>query len=411
MKKERPEFTILRYLGRPPSLFNDDAIAAVRTILADNQKFNWDKFTEYAVFHKLSQTLYPNLRKFEEEVTAKHAKVRKEEFDNGKTSISENANVGADLCVCPIPDVIIRKFRGIFLANVARNEFLAQELIKINRLLNANGIEMLNWKGPTLAIQAYGDISLRQFMDLDTFVKQEDLEKAKAVLLENGFAHKIVLDEPKYEFINIEKRYEFEIQSKIFTPNTIIDYDYARMFERKKTQLLDNNEVYIQSLLDNLFFISFHGTKHLWFRLRWLADILGLYSSNKEQILEGLKDFKQKDMCYFTIYLAHKAFGIETDKEICNSLNGKFYKNIKIIYPRMFLSTYKPDAFLNYYHLVYLTRTMVHGKNNSHNLTRELYYCCLHTFVRLFIYSFKLPSCQLWHNGNSFFKKLLKRMS
>ncbi len=29
MKKEKKEFTILRYLGRPPALFNDDAIAAV----------------------------------------------------------------------------------------------------------------------------------------------------------------------------------------------------------------------------------------------------------------------------------------------------------------------------------------------------------------------------------------------
>jgi len=96
-----------------------------------------------------------------------------------------------------------------------------------------NGIEMLNWKGPTLAIQAYGDLSLRQFIDIDTLVKHEDLEKAKAILLENGFAHKIVLDEPKHEFINIEKKYELEIQSKIFTPNTIIDYDYAGMFKQR----------------------------------------------------------------------------------------------------------------------------------------------------------------------------------
>jgi hypothetical protein len=324
---------------------------------------------------------------------------------------SSNSTFSIQHSALRIPSKVVNKFRGIFLANAARNEFLAQELIKINRLLNANGIEMLNWKGPTLAIQAYGDLSLRQFMDLDTLVKHEDLEKAKAVLLENGFAHKIVLDEPKYEFINIEKKYELEIQSKIFTPNTIIEYDYDGMFERKKTQLLDNNEVYIQSLLDKLFFISFHGTKHLWFRLRWLADVLGIYSSNREQILEGLKDFKQKDMCYFTIYLAHKAFDIEPDKEICNSLNRKLYKNIKIIYPRIFLSPYKSDAFLNYYHLLYLTRTLVHGKSNSHNLTMELCYCCLHTFVRLVIYSFKLPSCRLWHNGNKFFKKLLKRMS
>ncbi len=70
MKKERIEFTILRYLGRPPSLFDDDAIVAVREIIsAAGDKFDWGLFCEYAVFHKLSQTLYPNLqtyKKFED---------------------------------------------------------------------------------------------------------------------------------------------------------------------------------------------------------------------------------------------------------------------------------------------------------------------------------------------------------
>ncbi len=90
-----------------------------------------------------------------------------------------------------IPEFVISKFRGIFMANVSRNEFLAQELVKVNQLLEENGIEVLNWKGPTLAIQAYGDLSLRQFKDLDTFVRHEDLEKAKDLHTEYNFANTI----------------------------------------------------------------------------------------------------------------------------------------------------------------------------------------------------------------------------
>jgi len=43
MKKERAEFTILRYLGRPPSLFDDQAIDAFRTILAEAGKTSTGK--------------------------------------------------------------------------------------------------------------------------------------------------------------------------------------------------------------------------------------------------------------------------------------------------------------------------------------------------------------------------------
>jgi len=126
MKRERIEFTILRYLGRPPSLFDDDAIVAVREIIsAAGDNFNWDTFTEYATFHKLSQTLYPNMLTYGRASCPPPKKIPDK----------KNTTVGAYLCVCPIPDVIIRKFRGIFLANAARNEFLAQELVKINRLL------------------------------------------------------------------------------------------------------------------------------------------------------------------------------------------------------------------------------------------------------------------------------------
>jgi hypothetical protein len=173
MKKERPEFTILRYLGRPPSLFNDDAIAAVRTILEDTPNFNWDTFTEYAIFHKLSQTLYPNMKQYGQASCPPSSRPTKKIPDKENKieklqGNSSNSTFSIQHSALRIPSKVVNKFRGIFLANAARNEFLAQELIKTNRLLNANGIEMLNWKGPTLAIQAYGDLSLRQFMDIDT---------------------------------------------------------------------------------------------------------------------------------------------------------------------------------------------------------------------------------------------------
>ena len=398
MKKERAEFTILRYLGRPPSLFDDQAIAEVQKILEGNSTFNWDTFTEYAIFHKLSQTLYPNLRKFENAEMRKcenisnaeirkcenisNAKIRKcengendgknsnakiedgnteeelaihasptamqdtatntsafavptarqenhkEDIEDGNTeeelAASGNANVGADLCVCPIkkiPEFVINKFRGIFLANAARNEFLAQELVKINRLLEDNGIEVLNWKGPTLALQAYGDLSLRQFQDIDTLVKKEDLEKAKAVLLENGFSDITPTRLPGdsagrgYEFRNEKKRYELEVEEKLLFGRAIMAYNYEQLFQEAASTNIDKTNISSLKTIDNLFFLSFHGTKHLWFRLRWLADIIALYDSNRNTIISDLEKSVQQQICKFCIYLAHTEFMLPITEE------------------------------------------------------------------------------------------------
>jgi hypothetical protein len=185
MKKERIEFTILRYLGRPPSLFDDTAVVAVREIIsAAGDKFDWGLFSEYAVFHKLSQTLYPNMKKFDN----RQSSVECREFHASSSATQDKAE---ERITKTIPSKVINHFRGIFMANVSRNEFLAKELVKVNQLLEENGIEVLNWKGPTLAIQAYGDLALRQFRDLDTFVKHEDLEKVKDLHTEYNFANTI----------------------------------------------------------------------------------------------------------------------------------------------------------------------------------------------------------------------------
>ena len=52
---------------------------------------------------------------------------------------------------------------------------LTSELIKIMKLLEENDIKAIAFKGPTLAQLAYGDVTLRQYVDLDLLVEL-DLE-------------------------------------------------------------------------------------------------------------------------------------------------------------------------------------------------------------------------------------------
>jgi hypothetical protein len=42
------------------------------------------------------------------------------------------------------------------------------------------------FKGPALAVQAYGDLSLRQYDDLDLLIHEADVPRAYQLLIANG---------------------------------------------------------------------------------------------------------------------------------------------------------------------------------------------------------------------------------
>lgn len=56
--------------------------------------------------------------------------------------------------------------------------------------MHCAGIEAISFKGPTLAVMAYGDLGCRDFTDLDIFVSPEKIKRAVEVLAENGYAFK-----------------------------------------------------------------------------------------------------------------------------------------------------------------------------------------------------------------------------
>ena len=68
----------------------------------------------------------------------------------------------------------LSELKPINMSIAQRNMLMSSELIKIMRLLEENHIEALAFKGPALAQTAYGDITLRQFGDLDILIREKD---------------------------------------------------------------------------------------------------------------------------------------------------------------------------------------------------------------------------------------------
>jgi Uncharacterised nucleotidyltransferase len=63
-----------------------------------------------------------------------------------------------------------------------RNLYMTGEMFRLASQYRAAGILAVPYKGPLLATQAYGNLAMRQFSDLDFAIRQRDLPRAAALL-------------------------------------------------------------------------------------------------------------------------------------------------------------------------------------------------------------------------------------
>lgn len=91
--------------------------------------------------------------------------------------------------ICPqaVPKTTFDKLRKCFYVNTRHNLVLSQELLRVLSIFQSQCISAVPFKGPSSAVAIYGDISMRQFSDLDIFIKEHDVERARYVLLSQGY--------------------------------------------------------------------------------------------------------------------------------------------------------------------------------------------------------------------------------
>ena len=63
-----------------------------------------------------------------------------------------------------------------------------QQLAAILRALDNDGVRALPFKGPALSLAAYGDLGVRDSVDLDVVVRPRDIDRARRTLVRMGYA-------------------------------------------------------------------------------------------------------------------------------------------------------------------------------------------------------------------------------
>ncbi len=201
------------------------------------------------------------------------------------------------------------------------NEAMKDELLYLTDALETLDIEVMPFKGPVLAEMLYGDVSLRQFSDLDILIKKEDIDKVALLLDTEGYKRSIPLTQDQEElwrktkhdtgYVHPEKGIYIEVHW------ALLDDDYPLKIELddfwKKRQLVHvfGYASKTFSTEDLLYYLCIHGSKHLWEKVVWIKDIDVLIRNDKiawEEVIEKAEESGFNRMVYLGLTLSSQLF-------------------------------------------------------------------------------------------------------
>lgn len=194
-----------------------------------------------------------------------------------------------DLHASPAARELSNRLRDKYARNAARCLFLTNELTRVLASFEREGIDAIPYKGPALSVAAYGDPSLRQFVDLDILVRPRDVDRATELLADSGF-------EPHFKLRDARERETFLRLSyvQLFRRNpedvaVELHWNVAprffgfplraeRLWEHEGRLPLGGREVRAVAPEMLALLLCVHGNKDFWLRLEWVAAIDALAS-------------------------------------------------------------------------------------------------------------------------------------
>ncbi len=163
------------------------------------------------------------------------------------------------------------------------------ELIKILKSFESNQICAINFKGPSLALLAYNNLALREFIDIDILVNHIDIKKVNNLMNQLGYvleSYPEKIDESLYFKTQTEHKFVHKnlviieihtrLQGHFF--NFPIKPHFIYKNERLDTLKINNYELKTFSTENLLILLTIHCARHNWSCISWIWTYLNLYN-------------------------------------------------------------------------------------------------------------------------------------
>ena len=162
-----------------------------------------------------------------------------------------------------------------------RNLHLTGELAELLVALRNRGVNAMPVKGPLLATELYGDVSLRQFADLDVLVASTDFPIARQAVVDLGYvrqdlrtpAQQRSLSRTSHEESFVRGDVIVELQWRIADAFYGVELRIEELWSHRRAARLVDDSFPTPGPEDLLLVLCVHASTHAWDRLIWIVDV------------------------------------------------------------------------------------------------------------------------------------------
>ncbi|MBU7593505.1 nucleotidyltransferase domain-containing protein [Metabacillus halosaccharovorans] len=266
---------------------------------------DWKLFTQLLIHHRLYPLIYPRLKDYDQSFFPSH-----------------------------ILQIISYKYR----MNTIEMLKLSGEMIELDSLFTNNEIMSIFLKGPALALEIYGDISLRTSGDLDILVSIDQLESVNVLLCKVGYKKdeyfSTTLDDWKWRhhhltYYHSEKGIKLEVHWRL-NPGPSKEPSFRELWERSSRVSFSGHSIHLLGKEDLFLFLVTHGARHGWSRLRWLVDIHKLINKDVDcpSLINRLKKYDYMRIGGQSIILSNQLLNTSIDKYMTNEIISNCSKKL-----------------------------------------------------------------------------------
>ncbi|HSP54534.1 MAG TPA: nucleotidyltransferase family protein, partial [Dehalococcoidia bacterium] len=218
-----------------------------------------------------------------------------------------------------VPPAVLGRLANEYQANARRNLTVTGELLRLVRLFKTNDIAVAPLKGPLLAATVYGDISLRQFGDLDVLLHEKDIARAKDLLIANGYRPAFDMTTAQeaatlrhhceYLLVSDSSRVVVELHWRIIPTWFPFPLNGTQLLGRLTDASLGSVSAPSVTPEDLLLIICAHSTKHMWTKLAWICDVAEVLRASPDLdwvlLMRRARQLGGERMLFLGLRLAH----------------------------------------------------------------------------------------------------------
>src|SRR3569623_1562875 len=191
-----------------------------------------------------------------------------------------------------LPDAPRRSIAKEAAAIARDNMAMALETVRLQRLLDDEGIDAIFFKGVTLSQQAYGTFAVKHGKDVDFIVPPDKIEQCVALLEQDGY---ILVDMPsplgprqwsglrrfamEVVMVHPDRRIQIEPHWQLGEHNRLLPLATLALSAGKQWASIGDVPIRTFQPDDSVAYLCMHGARSGWYRLKWLADLDALLAT------------------------------------------------------------------------------------------------------------------------------------